>query len=98
MGERIGLIALRTFQVSPNDRRYKLTFSHCHGQTKRENGIDEAMRVPDADETFSAKSIYLIRIVRNHVYVFHVFDLRNSQPYFRLQFAKLPIVKLTVAL
>jgi hypothetical protein len=58
--QRIGLIAVRTFQVGPNDGRHKLTFSHGDGQTERENGIDEAMRVPDAAETFAAKSVYLI--------------------------------------
>src|SRR5207248_11101288 len=98
IGERIWLIAVRTLQVPSNDRRHKLTFSHCHGQTEREDGIDEAMRVPDADKTFSAKSIYLIRVVRNHVHVFHEFDLRNSTTQLRMKFAQFPNVKITLAL
>ena len=53
IGERIGLIAVRTFQVTPNDGRRKLTFSQGNGQTERENGIDEAMRVSDTDKTFA---------------------------------------------
>src|SRR6266478_8072876 len=98
IGERIWLIAVRTLQVPPNDRRHKLTFSHCHGQTEREDGIDEAMRVPDADETFAAESIYLIRVVRNHVHIFHQFDLRNSTTQLRMKFTKFPNVKITLAL
>src|SRR5256885_3593732 len=98
IGEGIGLIAVRTFQVTPNDGRRKLTFSHGDRQTERENGIDEAMRVPDTDETFAAKSIYLIRVVRNHVHVFHQFDLRNSTTQLGMKFAKFANVKITLAL
>src|SRR6266478_5508267 len=98
IGERIWLIAVRTLQVPPNDGRYKLTFSHSNGQTEREDGIDEAMRVPDADETFAAKSVYLIRVVRDHVHVFHQFDLRNSTTQLRMKFAKFPNVKISLAL
>ena len=98
IGERIGLIEIRTFQVCPNDGRHKLTFSHGDGQTERENGIDEAMRVPDADETFAAKSIYLIRVVRNHVHVFHQLDLRNSTTQLGMKFTKFANVKITLAL
>ena len=53
LGEGIRFISVRTFQVTPNDGRRKLTFSHGNGQTERENGIDEAMRVSDTDKTFA---------------------------------------------
>src|SRR5437016_10963139 len=56
------------------------------------------MRVPDTDETFAAKSIYLIRVVRNHVHIFHQFDLRNSTTQLRMEFAKFSNVKITLAL
>src|SRR5438132_11414007 len=98
MREPMWAIAVRPLLVSPHDRRHRLTFSHCHGQTERENGIDEAMRVPDTDETFAAKSIYLIRVVRNHVHIFHQFDLRNSTTQLRMKFAKFANVKITLAL
>jgi hypothetical protein len=48
-----------------------------------ENGIDEAMRVAGADEASVAKSVYLIRVVSNHVHVFQQFDLRDSTTQFR---------------
>ena len=53
------------------------------------------MRVPNTDETFTAKSIYLIRIVRNHV--FHEFDLRNSTTQLRVKFGKFSNAKITLA-
>src|SRR5436190_1176683 len=98
IGERIGLVAVRTFQVSPDDGRHKLTFSHSDGQTERENRIDEAMRIPDTDETFAAKSIYLIRVVRNHVHVFHQFELRNPTTQLGMKFTQFPKIKITLAL
>src|SRR5207237_4684641 len=98
LGEGIRFISVRTFQVTPNDGRRKLTFSHGNGQTERENGIDEAMRISDTDETFAAKSVYLIRVVRNHVHIFHQFDLRNSTTQLRMKFAKFANVKITLAL
>src|SRR6267143_5541247 len=52
------------------------------------------MPVPNTDEAFTAKSIYLIRIVRNHVHVFHEFDLRNSTTQLRMKFAN---AKITLA-
>ena len=55
------------------------------------------MPVPNTDETFTAKSIYLIRIVRNHVHVFHEFDLRNSTTQLRMKFAKFANAKITLA-
>jgi hypothetical protein len=56
------------------------------------------MRVSNTDETFATKSIYLIRVVRHHVHVFHQFDLWNSTTQFRVKFAKFPNVKITLAL
>src|SRR5205814_6139111 len=61
-------------------------------------GIDEAMRVPDADETVAAKSVHLIRVIRNHMHFFHQFDLRNSTTQLRMKFAQFPDVKITLAL
>jgi len=55
------------------------------------------MRVPNTDETFTAESIYLIRIVRNHVHVIHEFDLRNSTAQLLVKFAKFSNVKITLA-
>jgi hypothetical protein len=57
IGERIGLIAVRILQISPNDGCHKLTFSHSDRQTKGKTGIDKPMRVPNTDETFTAESI-----------------------------------------
>src|SRR6266516_2680883 len=55
------------------------------------------MRVPDADESFAAKSVHLIGVVRDHMNVFDQFDLGNSAAQLRMKITKFANVKITFA-
>src|SRR5437764_1826191 len=98
VGKWIGLIAIGGFQVSPNQRCCKLALSHGHGQTKRKDGIDEPMCVPNADKAVAAKPIYLIRIVRDDVNILDQLDFWNPPTQLRMKLAQFSNVKITFAL
>ena len=55
------------------------------------------MRVPDADEPFAAKPVHLVRVVRDHMDVFHQFDLGNSAAQLRVKLTKFSNEKITFA-
>src|SRR5207249_1404402 len=97
-GEGIGLITICALQVSPNDRGRKLALPHRDCQTEREDRIDETMRVPDADESLSAKPVHLVGVVRDHMDVFDQFDLGNSTAQVRVKFTKFSNEKIAFAL
>src|SRR5947208_8019454 len=97
LGERICFISILALQVSANHGGDELPLAHGDGKTEGKDRIDEAMRVANADEPFAAKSVYLIRIVRDHVDVFDQLELRNSPAQLRMQLTKLANVKVTFA-
>src|SRR5207245_901635 len=58
--------------------------------TEREDRVDEAMRVTDADKPGAREAAYLERVVRNHVDVLDELDARQTPGQLGMQLAQLP--------
>ena len=66
--EWIGQVATLALEICQHMRHGKLCFPQGSRDAKGKNRIDETMRIPNADETFSAKAADLVGVVRNYVH------------------------------
>src|SRR5438445_1749118 len=65
LGERGRFVASLHLKILAHTRGSELRFAHGHGKPEGKYRIDETVRIADANETFGAKAMDLIRIIRD---------------------------------
>src|SRR4051794_13630219 len=81
--ERICFIPTLAFEIGDDVGNGEFRFPQGGGEAERENRIDKAVRIADADEALPAKSSHLVGVVWDDVHLLHELYVLDAASEFR---------------
>ena len=78
LGEWIGQVASFALEICQHMRHSKLRLPQCSRDAKGKDGVDETMRVADANITFPAETANLIGVVRDDMHLLDQLNVGNA--------------------